>query len=224
MTSRCALLTGFQPYAGRGINPAYEVMRALDGKRIAGVSIVGRTLPVSYAALRERIAGLLDEWDPIVVLSLGLWPGEPAIRLERLAANLADFEIADNDGRILADELLTPDGAVSLAATLPLRKIEHAMLAEGIPARLSGTAGGFLCNACLYHFLHAAASRPVPPPSGFLHLPYLPAQVAELMAETRREGRLELHQRADLASMDLGLAVRAAEIALAISLRAVLRG
>ncbi|MGH7072540.1 MAG: hypothetical protein ACREFO_21370 [Acetobacteraceae bacterium] len=215
----CALLTGFEPYAGRGANPAYEVMNALDGERIGGVPIVGRALPVSHGGLRDRIQDLLEDLSPIVALGLGLWPGEPVVRLERSAANLADFEIADNDGQVLADDPLVPDGALSLAATLPLREIERALLAEGIPVRLSGTAGSFLCNACLYHLLHAGASRPVAPLSGFLHLPYLPAQVAELMRETRREGRLELHQRADLASMDLSTATRAARVALAVSLQ-----
>ena len=218
MTSRPALLTGFEPYAGRGTNPASEVVRALDGKRIAGALVLARPLPVSYAALRDDVARLLNELEPAVVLSLGLWPGEPVIRLERMAANVADFEIADNDGRVVTDGPVVPDGAVSLAATLPLRWIERDLLAAGIPVRLSGTAGTFLCNACLYHFLHAAASRSVPPLCGFMHLPYLPGQVAELMAETRRERRLELHQRADLASMDLSLAIRAAEIALGASL------
>ena len=214
------LVTGFEPYGGRSSNPAYEVMRALDGKAIAEASIVGRALPVCFASLRCSITRLLDEIAPIVVLGLGLWPGEPIIRLERLAANIADFEIADNVGQIVTDEPVIPGGAVSLPTTLPLRQIEQALLAEGIPGRLSGTAGSFLCNACLYHFLHASALRPVPALSGFLHLPYLPAQVAEILAETRREGRFELHQRADLASMDIGLALRAVEITVAVSLAA----
>ena len=99
MASSYVLLTGFEPYGGRSSNPAYEVMRALDGKELAGASIVGRALPVSFASLPGRISNLLDDIDPIVVLSLGLWPGEPVIRLERLATNVADFEIADNLGQ-----------------------------------------------------------------------------------------------------------------------------
>jgi pyroglutamyl-peptidase len=155
-----------------------------------------------------------------VVLSLGLWPGEPVIRLERLATNVADFEIADNLGQIVTDQPLIPGGATLLPATLPLRQIEQALLAQGIPARLSGTAGSFLCNACVYHFLHAVRLRPMPPLVGFLHLPYLPSQVADLIAEVRRERRLELHQRADLASMDIALATRTVETTLIVSLAA----
>ena len=217
MALRRALVTGFEPYGGRGSNPAYDVMRALDGKEIGGVTIVGRGLPVSYAALRQRIDELLGQVDPIAVLSLGLWPGEPVIRLERLAVNLTDFEIADNDGFIVTDGEVLGGGVLAMAATLPLREIERAMLAAGIPVRISGTAGSFLCNACLYHFLYASASRAVRRLCGFMHVPYLPSQVAEILAGTRREGLYEVHQRADLASMDVGTATRAAEIALGVT-------
>jgi pyroglutamyl-peptidase len=220
MASSYVLLTGFEPYGGRSSNPAYEVMRALDGKELAGASIVGRALPVSCALLPDKISSLLGDIDPMVVLSLGLWPGEPVIRLERVATNVADFEIADNLGQIVTDQPLIPGGATSLPATLPLRQIEQALLKQGIPARLSGTAGSFLCNACVYRFLHAATFRPMPPLVGFLHLPYLPSQVADLIAEIRQEGRLELHQRADLASMDISLATRAVETTLVVSIAA----
>jgi pyroglutamyl-peptidase len=220
MASTHVLLTGFEPYGGRSSNPAYEVMRALDSKELAGASIVGRALPVSCASLPDSIGSLLDDIDPIVILSLGLWPGEPVIRLERLATNVADFEIADNLGEIVTDQPLIPGGPISLPATLPLRQIEQALLTQGIPARLSGTAGSFLCNACVYHFLHAATFRQMPPLVGFLHLPYLPSQVADLIAEIRQEGRLELHQRADLASMDISLAIRAVETTLVVSIAA----
>ena len=39
MTTRPALVTGFAPYAGRGVNPAAEIAKALDGKIIAGTPV-----------------------------------------------------------------------------------------------------------------------------------------------------------------------------------------
>jgi pyroglutamyl-peptidase len=220
MAERPALITGFEPYACRGINPAAEVARALAGRSIAGVPVAARTLPVSHAAVCDRITGLLRELDPVVVISLGLWPGEPMIRIERFAVNLADFEIPDNRGVLLTDQPLDASGALALAATLPLRRIEEALIAAGIPARLSSTAGTFLCNACLFSLLAASAARSRAPLCGFLHLPYLPSQVAELLEAARARPQLELHQRADLASMDLVMATRAVEIALEESLAA----
>ena len=43
---------------------------------------------------------LIGELAPRVVVSIGLWPGEPVIRIERVALNVADFEIPDNRGQL----------------------------------------------------------------------------------------------------------------------------
>ena len=153
-----------------------------------------------------------------MVISLGLWPGEPTIRLERFGLNLADFEIADNDGATLVDEAIVADGAAARFASLPLRAIEQALLAGGIPARLSSTAGTFLCNATLYSLMRIIEQRPAATVGGFIHLPHMPEQVAVLLGETRREARLELHQRSDLASMELSVQTRAVSIAIATTL------
>lgn len=216
--NRVALLTGFEPYGGRGLNPAFEVVQRLDGSEIAGVTVAGRTLPVSYRELRGRIDGLLETHRPAIVLSLGLWPGTPMIRLERIAINVADFEIPDNDGAFITDEPVEANGANALKSTLPLRRIEAALLQGGIPAHVSNTAGTFLCNATMFEFLHGLESRGRAVPCGFIHLPYVPAQVADMLARTRAERRLEREQRADLASMDLEVMVRAVRTAIEVAL------
>jgi pyroglutamyl-peptidase len=218
MTSRPALVTGFAPYGGRGSNPACEAAYALDGRTVGGVRIHGRALPVSSTKLRDCASALLHELDPSVVISIGLWPGEPMIRIERFGHNLADFEIPDNEGTVLVDQPLGANGPNAFKATVPVQRIQSALLAAGIPARLSSSAGTFLCNACLFSFLSAIEASPRPALCGFLHVPYQPAQVAEIVATTRAQQVLELHQRADLASMELGTVIRAVEIALALSL------
>jgi pyroglutamyl-peptidase len=221
MAGRAILVTGFQPYGGRGRNPAHEIMAALDGRSIAGRPVIGRPLSVSLARLPDEIAGLLEAHDPAAVVSLGLWPGESMIRIERMAVNIADFEIADNEGSVVTDAAISANGAAALAASLPLRAIERAILDAGIPARLSATAGTFLCNACLYSFLEALAERSPAVPCGFLHVPYMPEQVAERLAAARPEHGLELHQRSDLASMSLDRMVKAVELAVAETARAL---
>jgi pyroglutamyl-peptidase len=215
-----ALVTGFEPYGGRSLNPSAELARALDGARFGGLTVVGRTLPVALAGLAERLESWLDELEPALIIALGLWPGEPTIRLERFGVNLADFDIADNAGVRAEDAAIAAAGATALAATLPLRAIERRLLAEGIPVRLSNTAGTYLCNATLYSLLHALERRHRRTPCGFIHLPYLPEQVAALLAEGRA-GRLELHQRADFASMDLATMKRAVTLALAVAAEAI---
>jgi pyroglutamyl-peptidase len=204
------LITGFEPYGGHGRNPSFEAMQALDGRTIEGAVIIGRGLPVSLAKLRPALAALLDEREYGAIISLGLQPGACLIHLERSAANLADFDIADNDGLDVTDAELSPGGPAARVATLPLRAIERAMLAAGIPARLSPSAGTYLCNACLYICLEAVEAAPVP--CGFLHLPCLPEQVAESCLEHDR-------QRAGMASMELSRIIAGVEIAVRETLR-----
>jgi pyroglutamyl-peptidase len=212
-----ALVTGFEPYGGRDLNPATEVMRALEGTSIGGASVVGRLLPVSYRLLPARLDEILDEVQPEIAISLGLWPGEPMIRLERLAANVADFEIPDNEGALLEDAAIGAANAPAFFATLPLRRIEQALLGKAIPARISSTAGTFLCNATLFTLLSRREKGPALMRCGFIHLPYLPSQVAAFLEEQKRERKLELHQRADLASMELATMIEAVRTAIAVS-------
>ena len=98
----------------------------MDGKTVAGAQVIGRTLPVAYSSLRSEIERLLAEIQPAVAISLGLWPGEPVIRIERIGVNVADFEIPDNEGKLLVDEAIQADGLAARLSTLPIRKIEQA--------------------------------------------------------------------------------------------------
>jgi pyroglutamyl-peptidase len=218
MSVHPALVTGFAPYAGRGRNPAADIASALDGRSIAEVPIVGRLLPVALDEIADKAESLLNELKPRVVISVGLWPGETMVRIERVGLNLADFEIPDNHGRLAYDESLSGNGPAAKFTTLPVRKIEAAMLAAGIPSRISNSAGSFLCNACLYSFLSASEKAPGTR-CGFVHVPYLPEQVVGLLRQLKEEAKLEAHQRADFASMDLATGTRAVAIALETVLR-----
>ena len=214
------LIVGFQGYGGRAVNPAEEVVRALDGVELGGTTLVGRTLPVRSEGHGARIRALLEELRPPALICLGLWPGEPMIRLERAGLNVSDFEIADNAGALDQGPVVA-GGALALAASLPIEAIRDRLLAAGIPARLSSSAGNFLCNATLYHALSAAAEQEPAPLAGFIHLPYLPQQVAGIVEDTAEEARFELHQRADLASMALDDQLRAVRIAAETTLGAL---
>lgn len=216
--SPIALITGFEPYGGQARNPSAELAQALDGAAIAGLRIVGRTLPVALDGLPAHIDALLDETRPALVIALGLAPGEPMIRLERFAVNLADFEIPDNAGARLVNAPIASHGVVARAATLPLRAIVAALLTAGIPARLSSSAGAYLCNAALYLLLDALERRRWQVPCGFIHVPSLPEQVAEMLGDGRPG---KIRERAETASMTLALMESALRRALAVSAEAL---
>ena len=209
--TRAALVTGFEPFGGHGLNPSAELARRIDGATVGGVPVAGRILPVDIARIDRAIAGVLREIDPVAVINLGLAAGEPVVRLERVALNLAAFEIPDNAGRLIEDRALEKAGAAALWTRLDLAQIRRALLAQGIPARLSSTAGNYLCNAAMYRFLRAVPARV---PCGFIHVPLLRAQAAAMLEQP---GARELGQ---YASMEFPTLLKAVEIALEISLGA----
>lgn len=204
-----ALVIGFEGYQGRVSNPAAAVAHALNGKTVGKAAVTGASIPVAYSGLRERLWKLIDAHEPSLVLGLGLWPGEPVIRIEQLAYNCADFEMPDEEAYLARGERLAPEGPKALEATVPTERIVGELLISGIPARCSQTAGTFLCNAMFYLLLEAAESKYAGMKCGFVHLPYLPSQVAELLRTIDEERRLGIYQRADLASMDENKAVEA---------------
>jgi len=204
---RAVVITGFEPFGGYASNPSADIARGLDGRRVAGVAVVGRVLPVDMARLDAALAAALRGLDPVAVILLGLAAGEPVIRLERVAFNIADFSMPDNAGSRRVDEPLEARGPAARRSRLPLRAIQAGLLAAGIPARLSETAGTYLCNAAMYR---ALAKLPARVPCGFIHLPLPPAEVAARLG--RDSGA------APQPSMSVSVQRRAVEIAIAATL------
>jgi len=206
-------MTGFQSYGGRSTNPSEAVVSALNGKTIGGERVCGHTLPVDFHAVRQLIPELINDTAPRVILSLGLWPGEPMIRIERVASNWSWFELPDNVGH-RQNGTVIEDGPDAYMSTLPNDAMQSAIRAAGLPCRQSGSAGSYLCNAAFYIMRHHCAHHQPATAAGFIHLPYLPEQVAHLLDQSAHDGLLEMHQRADYASMSLEAMVHAVTIGL----------
>jgi pyroglutamyl-peptidase len=211
MTMAPVLITGFEPFAGLDYNPSADIAAALDGKEIGGRRIVGRLLPVDFALYRAKLEALLQEISPEIYIGFGLASGEDMIRIERFGVNLADFDIPDNAGARHTGREIEPKGPAARASTLPCAEIRAALLDAGIPARLSNSAGSYLCNATLYSALGLCTARQIP--CGFVHLPYASEQVAELL----RAGNGPLNGESAAPSLPIEMMVAAAEIVLQVS-------
>lgn len=204
------LVTGSQPFAGLPDNPAALLLPEVEGAVVHGVTIRTMATPVSVAAVPDLIAGLIAEHRPAFYLALGLALGAPVLRLETTAINRLDFGVADNLGERPADgRPIDPDGPPARMASWDARALVAVLRAEGLPATVSHHAGTHLCNATLYAGLGAMATAGLPGPCGFLHLPYLPEQVARLQSAAPAAGdSAPLTERA-LPSMAFALQLRA---------------
>ena len=65
------LLTGFEPFGGASSNPSQDIVRALDGKAVAGHRIAGAVLPCVFGTARRELNALLRRHRPAVLVCLG---------------------------------------------------------------------------------------------------------------------------------------------------------
>jgi len=172
------LLTGFEPFGGESSNSSQEIVRALDGKRVLGHRIVGAVLPVAFVPAPLQLAELIDRHQPSVVLALGQAGGRSELSLERIAINLIDARIRDNEGLQPIDEAVVAGAPDAYFSSLPLKAMQARLQALGIPAALSLTAGSYLCNQVFFALAHLIATRHAGIRGGFIHVPWLPQQAA----------------------------------------------
>ena len=166
------LLTGFEPFGSASSNPSGEIV-----KQISGDNIMTAILPVAYTQSAERLLALIAEHNPDVVISLGQAEGRTQITPEKVAINLDDARLADNEGVMRSDVKILEDGPDAYFSTLPIKEIVEAIQAKGIPAAVSLSAGAFLCNHVFYTAQNKFAGTSVR--SGFVHVPLMDSQASE---------------------------------------------
>lgn len=173
------LITGFQPFDGESVNPALEVAKGLQGKTINGYEVIAREIPVVRFEALKAVQAAIEELQPNAVITIGQAGGRPDITVERVGINIDDFRIPDNKGNQPIDEPVVTGGPVAYWATLPIKKMVANVKAQGIPASVSNSAGTYVCNHLLYGLLHYLTTQgKTVIPAGFIHIPYLPEQMA----------------------------------------------
>jgi pyroglutamyl-peptidase len=174
------LLTGFQPFDGAAENPSRRAVLTLAAEAPPpGTRIVAEILPVSYAHAGAALHAAVQRHRPDILIATGLAGGRAEISVERVAINIDDARIADNDGERRIDTPVIEAGPAAYFGTLPIKAVASAIRAAGVPAQVSQTAGTFLCNHIFYRACHLAATERPSMRAGFLHVPWLPEQAAE---------------------------------------------
>ena len=172
------LLTGFEPFAQDAVNPSWEVARALDGWQHAGATVRAVQLPCVFGDAAAHLDQALRQWQPTLVVCLGLAGGRAELTPERVAINMDDARIPDNAGRQPVDTAVQTGGPAAYFSTLPIKAMVRDMRAQGVPASVSNTAGTFVCNHIFYALMHRLAAAGGPVRGGFIHVPALPAMAA----------------------------------------------
>src|SRR4051794_23285203 len=152
-----ALVTGFDAFGGDKVNPSALAVRRLK-RRIGGLTIHTVELPTSYSRSPIVLRGAIHEVQPDIVLGVGQSGGRPELCLERVAINVQDARIKDNDGKQPIDRPVVREGPAAYLATLPIKACVAEMRKAGLPAAVSNTAGTFVCNHIFYAHGHGRAA------------------------------------------------------------------
>ena len=177
MASKKVLLTGFEPFGGASFNPSGAVVQEIAENGIDGVEIITAILPVEFKRSSKILIDLITTHKPSVVIALGQAEGRDFIGPEQVAINLADARIADNAGVKLENQPINTGAADGYFSTLPIRAIVDAISALGINAKVSYSAGAFICNEIFFTAQSVLQGSTVI--SGFIHLPLATNQAAE---------------------------------------------
>ena len=172
------LVTGFEPFGGEEINPSWEAVKTLPDE-LNGATLLKVQLPVSFKRVREILPRLIAREKPDIVLLTGQAGGRPNVTVERVAINVMDSTMPDNDGFKPEDEPVFEGAPDAYFATIPVKEVVKALRKAGIPAGISNTAGTYVCNTAMFTALHTIAVSGMEAKAGFIHVPFNHAQALE---------------------------------------------
>ena len=164
------LVSGFEPFDNSTTNPSMDAVLALPD--ICGVFKIEKLiLPVTFSGSFQLLEKTIHTTKPDAVICTGAAARRSAISLERVAINIADARIPDNEGYQPTDEKISPQGPAAYFSTLPLRQLLLCLQNAGVPVEISNSAGTYVCNYLLYRLLDFLALKQTSVPAGFIHIP-----------------------------------------------------
>jgi len=172
------LVTGFEPFGGEAVNPSWEAVRHLPDT-VEGAEVVKLQIPTVFGRSAEVVREAMLAEDPDVVVCVGQAGGRFAVSPERVAINIDDGRIPDNDGNQPIDTPIRADGEPAYFSSLPVKAMVIAMKDAGVPAVVSNTAGTYVCNHIMYQVLYLIDHEFPGKRGGFVHVPYTPSQVVD---------------------------------------------
>ena len=134
-------------------------------------------VPTVFYKSIDTVAAAIEKEKPDAVLCIGQAGGRFDLNPERVAINVNDARIPDNEGNQPLDGPVFEDGETAYFATLPIKAMAEEIRKAGVPASVSNTAGTYVCNHLMYGVLYTLANKYPGVRGGFMHVPFITSQV-----------------------------------------------
>jgi pyroglutamyl-peptidase len=168
------LLTGFGPFSIYNTNPSQLIVENLSGTKIHNATVIGKILSVDFELSKKEIYKAIKDYDPAIVLSLGLSPLIRWMSIEIIGWNIKGIPKKQNP--LIPYERINKSGPFLRITSLDTFKITNAIRKAGISAYQSISAGTYICNSVLYNTLSYIKENNLPINAGFIHVPLLSYQ------------------------------------------------
>lgn len=173
------LITGFDPFGGEKINPAYEAVKDMPSE-IKGVEIIKREIPTVFNKSIDILDKLIEENSPEWVICVGQAGGRDKISIEKVSINYDHARIKDNEGNQPFDRPIVEGGETAYFSSLPIKETFKKWIENNIPGEISYTAGTFVCNHIFYGLSYLINTKyKSVKGGGFIHVPFLPEQTLD---------------------------------------------
>lgn len=164
------LVTGFGPFPGWESNPTPAMVKAVTGMRLPGVRIIGHVFNTVYAEVARDLPALIARHRPEAVLLFGLAGRTGHVRIEKHAHNVTTRRVPDASGAFHVSADIVADGPWRVPTGFAAGALTHNLRRAGLHARLSPSAGEYLCNFSYWLALEAVARGDVKH-ALFVHVP-----------------------------------------------------
>ena len=165
------LLTCFEPFGNNKVNVSSIVAKHFATSLPRGYDLIVKQLPVSFERVGNILSSIIELHKPNIVIMLGQAGNREKISIERIAINLMDSKMGDNDNFYPCELPIIPSKENALFSNMPLKDIIKKWHEAGIDAIISNSAGLYVCNCSFYHALSLSSKIDQQMKVGFLHLP-----------------------------------------------------
>lgn len=175
------LVTGFEAFGNYGANPTTDIANYFSGKEYNGNKVQTEILPVAFRDAPDKLAEKIEQYEPSLVISLGLSASGKDTRREDLnieerAINMMNAKNADKSGYAPKNEKIEENGPEYRhvkSTGFDVENMVKYLKGKGIRARSSDDAAKYVCNDVMYEILGYIQEKGLDTKFSFVHMPWL---------------------------------------------------
>ena len=169
------LITGFEKYWDYPENSSWIVAKEVAVIDVEDVNITIEQMPVCFSRIASTFRLAVEKYSPDLIIMLGQSGGSDRVKLERVALNLMDARIPDNEGYIPNEKPIQSNTPSALFTNLPIKDLRMAIEEQGIAVKISNSCGLYVCNRLYYEALMMCREK-LTMQAVFVHLPFYEGQ------------------------------------------------